>query len=56
MLAKMKYPEFPVAVGIIRQVDRPTYNDEVERQIKENKKENYTANSLFTSGETWTVS
>lgn len=56
MLAKMKYPEFPVAVGIIRQVDRPTYNDEVERQIKENKKENYTADSLFTSGETWTVS
>lgn len=56
MLAKMKYPEFPVAVGIIRQVDRPTYNDEVERQIKENKKENYTANSLFTSGETWSVS
>ena len=55
MLAKMKYPEFPVAVGIIRQVDRPTYNDEVERQIKENKKENYTADSLFTSGETWMV-
>lgn len=53
MLAKLKYP---VVTGIIRQVDRPTYNDEVERQIKENKKENYTADSLFTSGETWTVS
>lgn len=53
MLAKLKYP---VVTGIIRQVDRPTYNDEVERQIKENRKENYTADSLFTSGETWKVS
>lgn len=57
MLAKMKYPEFPVAVGIIRQVDRPTYNDEVERQILEQQPSGKkSANELFFSGETWTVS
>ena len=35
MLASMKYPDFPVALGIIRDVAEPTYEREVARQIAE---------------------
>lgn len=34
-LAYMAAPDFPVAVGIIRDVDAPTYNDELVAQIEE---------------------
>ena len=57
MLASMRYPEFPVAVGIIRDVARPTYDSEVARQIEEQQaaKPNMTADDLFFGGETWKV-
>ena len=34
MLTRMDYPEFPVPVGVIRAVQRPTYNDLMDEQIE----------------------
>ena len=57
MLASMRYPDYPVAVGIIRDVARPTYDGEVTRQIEEQQtvKPNMKADDLFFGGETWKV-
>lgn len=57
MLANMKYPEYPVALGVIRSVDGPTYDKAVKEQIEEVKK---TAkikcmDDLLLSGSTWSV-
>jgi 2-oxoglutarate ferredoxin oxidoreductase subunit beta len=37
-LAMMEGPDFPIALGVIRDVEAPTYNDAVEAQIEEVKK------------------
>ena len=57
MLASMRYPEYPVAVGVIRDVERPTYDSEVARQITEQQERepNKSADDLFFGGETWVV-
>lgn len=57
MLANMKYPEYPVALGVIRSVDGPTYDTAVSDQIERVKK---TAkikcmDDLLKSGSTWSV-
>jgi len=57
MLANMKYPEYPVALGVIRSVEGPAYDRSVNEQISEIKK---TAkikcmDDLLVSGSTWTV-
>ncbi len=56
-LAAMKYPDFPVALGVIRDVDEPTYNREVARQVKEvqEKSKIKCVDDLLNSGETWTI-
>ena len=57
MLAAMKYPEYPVALGVIRSVEAPVYDEEVAKQI-ESVKESAKIKSmsdLLTSGETWTI-
>lgn len=56
-LANMKYPDFPVALGVIRDVEAETYDVAVEEQIKSIQKE---ANikcldDLLNSGHTWMV-
>ena len=53
----MRYPEYPVAVGVIRDVERPTYDSEVARQITEQQERepNKSADDLFFGGETWVV-
>ena len=57
MLAGMKYPEFPVALGVIRNVAEPTYEHEVERQIAEVSAQSKIkcVDDLLNSGETWEV-
>lgn len=57
MLANMKYPEYPVALGVIRSVPGPTYERSVEEQISEIQK---TAkikcmDDLLMSGSVWEV-
>ena len=56
-LAAMKYPDFPVALGVIRDVDEPTYNNEVARQVSEvqEKSKIKCMDDLLNSGETWTI-
>lgn len=57
MLANMEYPEYPVALGVIRSVPAPTYEAAVEEQIMEIRK---TArikcmDDLLNSGSVWQV-
>jgi 2-oxoglutarate/2-oxoacid ferredoxin oxidoreductase subunit beta len=57
MLANMRYPEYPVALGVIRSVPAPTYEKAVEDQISEVQK---TApikcmDDLLHSGSVWEV-
>ncbi|MFA7138838.1 MAG: 2-oxoacid:ferredoxin oxidoreductase subunit beta, partial [Bacteroidales bacterium] len=56
-LIRMRYPEFPVAFGVIRDVEKPSYEQLMVEQIKEvQKKSPYlTADALFRSGTTWEV-
>jgi 2-oxoglutarate ferredoxin oxidoreductase subunit beta len=57
MLAAMKGPDLPLALGIIRAVSEPTYNDRVQEQLNQ-VMENRTItcmDDLLHSGETWTV-
>ncbi|CAI8328646.1 MAG: 2-oxoglutarate oxidoreductase subunit KorB [Cryomorphaceae bacterium] len=57
MLARMRPPEFPAALGIIRSVRRQTFDDGVLSQL-EYEKENAkfrTVDELLKSGETWEI-
>ena len=57
MLARMRPPEFPAALGIIRSVNRPTFDSGVLSQLeyeKENAKFN-TVDELLHSGDTWKI-
>ena len=58
MLAAMKYPEYPVAVGVIRDVDDPhIYDQGVQRQVEEVKATSKIKcmDDLLRSGATWEV-
>lgn len=57
MLANMTYPEFPVALGVIRSVPYNTYEEEVKNQISAVKKETKIkcVDDLLQSGSTWKV-
>lgn len=55
MLIKMELPEFPVALGVIRAVAAPTYDDLVQAQYEESKQKARfgTMDELLGSGHTW---
>jgi 2-oxoglutarate ferredoxin oxidoreductase subunit beta len=57
MLANMRYPEFPVAVGVIRNVESGTYERKMEEQIRQVQEESEYKNvdDLLNSGSTWEV-
>lgn len=57
MLAEMKYPDFPVALGVIRDVDGKTYDAEVSRQVADvaAKAKVHSMDELLHSGSTWNV-
>lgn len=57
MLIKMKLPDFPVAMGVIRAVDAPVYDVEMKRQVEEVKANSKIkcCDDLFRSGNTWEV-
>jgi 2-oxoglutarate ferredoxin oxidoreductase subunit beta len=57
LLSRMRHPEFPEPIGVFRAVDRPRYDEELNRQI-DVATEKYGAGDLaklFNSGDTWTV-
>ncbi len=55
MLANMRYPEYPVALGVIRAVSAPTYEKELENQIEQVRSKSKIKNmdDLFNSGSVW---
>ncbi len=57
MLANMKYPEYPVALGVIRSVPSVTYDEAVTQQIQSVKKKATIKcmDDLLNSGSTWEV-
>jgi 2-oxoglutarate ferredoxin oxidoreductase subunit beta len=57
MLANMRWPEYPVALGVIRSVEGLTYDNSVQEQIKEVKKtaKIKCVDDLLMSGSTWKV-
>ena len=57
MLADMKYPDFPVALGVIRDVKDVTYDDGVRDQVAEVKAKSkiQCVDDLLRSGSTWEV-
>ncbi len=57
MLARMRPPEFPAALGIIRKVSRPTFNSGMLAQLEYEKTNAKfkTVDELLKSGETWEV-
>lgn len=56
-LSNLQYPEFPVVLGIIRQVETGVYDEEVEKQIEEVQEASSikTLDDLLNSGHTWDV-
>ena len=56
-LALMEGPDFPIALGVIRDVEAPTYNDAVAEQIDEvkAKKKYHNFQELLMTNETWEV-
>ncbi|MCQ2370197.1 MAG: 2-oxoacid:ferredoxin oxidoreductase subunit beta, partial [Paludibacteraceae bacterium] len=50
-------PDFPIALGVIRDVEAPTYNDAVNEQIEEvsSKKQHHSLKELLLTNDTWEV-
>ncbi|MEF8809576.1 MAG: 2-oxoacid:ferredoxin oxidoreductase subunit beta [Bacteroidales bacterium] len=57
MLANMQYPNYPVAVGVIRAVKNETYERKLENQIRQVKEQSEfgCVDDLLHSGNTWEV-
>lgn len=57
ILAQMQHPEFPVPLGVIRAVERPTYEELMDRQVRDAiaKQGEGDLAALFAEGDTWTV-
>ena len=56
ILSQMDYPEYPVPVGVIRQVDGPIFEDQIQRQVDDAKaKSPGDFESLLRGPETWVV-
>ena len=57
MLVHMKAPEYPVALGVIRDVEGTTYNDALEAQIENVKAKSpiRCVEDLLNSGDVWEV-
>jgi 2-oxoglutarate ferredoxin oxidoreductase subunit beta len=57
MLANMRYPDYPMALGIIRAVSGQTYETAVEEQINEIQKKSPVTcmDDLLKSGSTWKI-
>ena len=53
----MRQPRFPEPIGVFRAVDRPKYDEELNRQIEHARQSEGEGdlNELLHSGETWTV-
>ncbi|MCO6453718.1 MAG: 2-oxoacid:ferredoxin oxidoreductase subunit beta [Pirellulaceae bacterium] len=57
LLSRMRHPEFPEPIGVFRAVDKPRYDEELNRQIDAARAKLGPGdlNRLFNTGDTWTV-
>ncbi|MEM7453260.1 MAG: 2-oxoacid:ferredoxin oxidoreductase subunit beta [Planctomycetota bacterium] len=57
MLSRLRVPEFPEPMGVLRDIDRPIYNVEINDQVASAKEKSGAGSldKLFSSGDTWTV-
>ena len=58
MLSRMFWPDFPVPVGVLRAVSRPTHDqliDGPDRRRRRARAARATSRQLLDGGETWTV-
>ena len=58
LLSRMRYEDgYPEPIGVFRAIDKPRYDDELNKQVAaaKAKKGEGNLNALFNSGETWTV-
>jgi 2-oxoglutarate ferredoxin oxidoreductase subunit beta len=57
ILSRLDYPDFPVPVGVLRAVERPTYDGIVEEQqaIALHRFGHGDLDTMFNAGDTWTV-
>lgn len=57
MLSRLRYPDFPEPVGVLRNVENPSYEVLVKAQLAEAQKDSGegTLEEVFQSGETWVV-
>lgn len=57
MLVDMKGPDFPVALGVIRDIDEKSYDQNVAEQVESVKANSkiHSMDQLLTSGATWSV-
>jgi 2-oxoglutarate ferredoxin oxidoreductase subunit beta len=57
ILSRMHWPDFPEPMGVIRSVERPTYEALVQQQVDEAIERQGEGNldTLFMEGDTWTV-
>jgi 2-oxoglutarate ferredoxin oxidoreductase subunit beta len=58
LLSRMRHPEFPEPIGVFRAVDRPRYDELLNRQIEDARKSRGEGDlmALLNAGDTWTVS
>lgn len=56
-ISSLRYPDFPVPIGIFRSTSRPIYEEEMDKQMVEAKKKqpNASLESLLRQGKTWVV-
>ena len=56
-LSRMKYPQFPEPIGIFRAIEKPTYNDLLDKQMAEAKLSMKSGlEDIIKGDETWIVS
>jgi 2-oxoglutarate/2-oxoacid ferredoxin oxidoreductase subunit beta len=56
-LTQLHIPEFPVPFGVFRSIEKPTYNEHLDRQIEDARKKKGEGDlkSLIYGSDTWTV-
>lgn len=57
LLSRLTHPQFPEPIGVLRAVERPCYEETMDRQIEAAQKSQGrgSLDELFRSGATWTV-
>ncbi len=57
MLSRMRVPDFPEPIGVLRSIDRTIYNVEINAQVADSREAlgEGSLEKLFTAGDTWTV-